>query len=166
MSSLQVDLLARCEWLWQDDNAIADPSERGEFEFLRHLAAGASNFQCEKRWRAIGSIAAGATETLDLQALALTSGGVSGTISFATIKLIVFKLTTDIAGVKLGGTVANEWFAPWQAAGRGQECGAGSPAILADLYDGWAVSAGAKGLLLTNLSGANQADYQIAIFGN
>lgn len=166
MASLQVDLLARCEWLWQDDNAIADPSERGEFEFLRHLAAGSSTFQCEKRWRSVRSLAAGANETLDLQALALSSGGVSGNISFSTIKLLVLKMTTDVAGLKIGGTAASEWFAPWQAAGRGQECGAGSLAILADLYDGWAVTAGAKGLLLTNLSGASQADFQIAIFGN
>ena len=166
MAELTVDLLARVEWLWQDDSEIADPSERGVIEAMRHLAAGASNFQCQKRWRSERSLAAAATETLDLQALALESGGLSGNISFSTVKLIVVRMTTDLAGIKIGGVAANEWFAPWQASGRGQEIGAGSPCILADLYDGWAVTAGAKGLLITNLSGTQQADFQIGIFGN
>lgn len=166
MSELTVDLLARVEWLWQDDNAIADPSERGVVELLRPMAAGSGNFQFEKRWRSIRSLAAAATETLDLQALSLSSGGVSGNVSFSTVKLIIVKMTSDVAGLKIGGTAASEWFAPWQAAGRGQECGEGSPAIIASLKSGWAVTAGAKGLLLTNLSATDQADFQIAIFGN
>jgi hypothetical protein len=166
MSELQTELLVRAEWLWQDDSAVADPSERGVLAFQRFLAYGAAAFQCEKRWRAVGSIAGAGTTALNLQALSLESGGLTGTISFSTVKLIVFSLTNILAAVKIGGVTIDEWFAPWQASGRGQLCGAGSPAVLADLSAGWAVTAGAKSLLLANQSATETAEYQIAIFGN
>jgi len=75
-------------------------------------------------------------------------------------------MLSDVAGLRVGGTATNEWSAPWISAGQGQRVGAGSPMVLADVVSGWAVTSGARGLLLTNASGAEVADFDILILGN
>ena len=162
------DLLARVDWLAQTTVAgeVEQPSANGVLEFARHLANGSGNAQVEKRWYSRRQLAAGGNETLDLQALSYTALGITSTISFSKVRAIVVAMLTDLAGLRVGGTVANEWSAPWISAGQGQRVGPGSVAVIADLVDGWAVTAGAKGLLLTNASGVNAANFDIVVLGN
>jgi hypothetical protein len=164
--SLALDLNVLAEWLHQITGGPSTPGDPGKLLFARHCPYGTADGQVSKRWASTRTLAAAATETLDLQSLAYSSGGVSGTISFSKVRLIFIAMLTDVAGLQIGGTAASEWSAPWPSAGEGQKCGAGSPAVLADLVDGWDVSAGAKGLLLTNLSATDPADFTILIVGN
>lgn len=156
--TLTLDLLVRAEWLLQDGDAIQRPSERGLIgEVPQNFASGTGDFQVAKRWASVRTLAGAASETLDLTDL--------DDVAFASIKLILVWMTKRVARLKVGGTVANEFFGPWGATGRGQEIGMGSAFVASDFEEGWAVISTEKALLLTNLTADEDAEFQILIAG-
>lgn len=161
------DLRVLAEWLSQDTGGVVStPNDKGEIRAEIHLANGDEANQIQKRWAAALEIAGGDDTTLDLQSLSYSQGGVSGTISFASVKAIVVRVTSQDAGIQIGGDGMDEWYAPWFSPGNGQHVGAGSPAVIANLVDGWAVSSGAKDLFLMNVDPDNAATFEILIVGN
>lgn len=145
--------------------------DKGATILTKTLAAGSMDLQADQVWHTkagtYSRLAAGASVTLDLTALTLDVLGYSATLDpFIEIRaiLVINRTTAQNSYLLVGAAASNEFSAPFGAAGDTARVPAGSPLMLANLYDGWAVSGSSKNLKIANPS-AVDVDYEIAILG-
>lgn len=134
---------------------LGDGSMDGEADWLWHTRPGGRR------------LAAGANETFDLTAMQVQLNNLTATLTAPSeIVAICISLKSSTPGCKLvvGAAASNEFTQPFSAAGDTVNVHAGSPLMLANLYDGWNLTGSAKNLKISNPS-AVDVSYEMAILG-
>lgn len=118
------------------------------------LSDGTGDNAANAYWRDVVTIAAGASATLDLQALPLVAFGGTGSLNLATAKAILIVNQSRSRGVTVNGSGSNLWTAFTAGA-----TAIGSQAVLLAVapMDGWAVGSAAKNLVIANAAQAASA---------
>lgn len=129
------------------------------------LASGVLAGQADRMWSDDRTLAASATENLDLTGVLSDVFG-SG-LSFAKVKAIILVAAIANAGdIILGGAASNGFVGPFGSATHTVAVRPGGVALLADGGTGWTVTTGTGDLLkVANASGAAAGSYKIIVLG-
>lgn len=124
------------------------------------LADGTGAGQANAYWKGVITISAGATGSVDLRALPLEVFGGSGTLSLASVKMLLVVNTSTTASVAVGVSATNRW------AGRSADLETVGPSgvVYAVNGTGWATTTSSKLLAITN-NGATTATVQLYVAG-
>lgn len=161
------------DWQDQTDDGVLVFQDRGEVALLGpqvQLDDGDMDGQANQVWHTRPGgrrLAAGANETFDLTALTFQMLGVTATLpAFVEIRAICVVLESSGQGVyiEVGGAASNEFVGPFVAAGDKIKVHAGSPFLVANIFDGWTVSGSAKNIKINNPSGVD-VSYEMCILG-
>jgi hypothetical protein len=168
--TLAVDLKASLGWLFVESLDLGTVADNARLEYARSLADGTGADQADRLWHDQRTLAASATENLDLTNLTQTLFGGTVTITFAKIKAILLVNLATIAGedLAIGGAGAggNAWSAPFDSDPDAKIIvPADSLVFLVNKKNGWPVTNGSLDILkVANVSGAS-VSYKIAIVG-
>lgn len=166
--TLAIDLNARVAWLFQESLDLSTVTDNSNLEYKKSLSDGAGADQADKIWHDTRTLAAGASDDLDLTALANTVYGSTVTINLAKVAAILLVNTSSVAGDKLwlDSSVANAYTGPFAGSATSKvEIGADSPLLLVAKKDTFgATSAGNRVLRVTN-PGSNSVTYKIVVLG-
>jgi len=129
------------------------------------LGAGTLAGQADRMWSDERTLAASATENLDLAGVLSDIFGAAA--SFAKVKAIIVVAAAANAGdIVLGGAASNGFVGPFGAAAHTVAVRPGGVVLLADAAGGWAVAAGTGDLLkVANGSGSAAGTYKIIVLG-
>ena len=172
-TTLKSNVYAGIAFDWRDttDAGTLVFKDRGHVFKNQVLASGSMDLQADQVWHSRPGVyrrlAASANETFDLTALTLDLLGYSATLDpFIEVRalVIVNRTTVQNSYLLVGAAASNEWSAPFGAAGDTVKVPGGSPLMLSNVVDGWAVSGSSKNLKVANPS-AVDVDYEIAILG-
>jgi len=125
------------------------------------LANGTGNAQANGFYKDVLTIAAAGTVNVDLRALPLVFMGGSGTLSLASVKVLLIVNRSSTASLSVGVSVANRWTG--LAAGL-ITVGPAGVLYTTQLTTGLATTASNKVLAITN-NGASAADIEVYIVG-
>jgi len=159
--SFQAHVAASLGWRWSD-GAV----DSGRLSYAESLLDGSGDNQAEAVWHVENeTLPAGASTTLDLMNLTRPVLEDLHTVSFTRIRaLIVVNLSTGSGELIVGGAAADEWSAPFGAAGDLLVVSPDSPALLVNRRSGWEVDAAEKNLKLA--ASGDDVLYSIAVVGN
>ena len=167
--TLAIDLRASLTWLFSEALDLSSVNDQSTLEFDASLADGTGDDQADLIWHDERTLAAAASENLDLTALATVIFGGTVPINFAKVKAILIVNTSTTAGHELlvGGAGAGQAFATPFNNNVSAKVGVGpdSPLLLVNKQSGWAVTAGTGDILRVQNSGASAATYRIVIVG-
>ena len=130
------------------------------------LANGAADYQVSKVFSDTRTLAASASEDLDLSGTLTDPLG--AVVAFATVKAILIKADPANANnVIVGGAASNPFIGPFGAGTHTLAVKPGGSLLLAAPKGGWAVTAGTGDLLkLANSAGGSGVSFDIEIIGN
>lgn len=159
--SFQAHLVASTGWKWSD-GAI----DSGRLGYAQSLLDGSGNNQAEAVWHAEGqTLFDGESTTIDLTNLTRIVLEDLHAVALVQVRaLLVVNLAGGPGELIVGGAAADEWSAPFAAAGDRLVVPPGSPLLLANRRIGWDVDSANKNLKLTASGG--DVSYSIAIVGN
>lgn len=164
-------LATNLSWILTEGGPLSTVQDSAQLNFESATADGVGAGQADVLWHDRRTLAAGAHDDLDLAGgLTRSLFGGSVTIAFAKAKAIVVKSLATASGdvLRVGpGAASNSFTAPFGGvAGALVEVGPGSLLVLCELLDGWTVTPGTADILrITNTSGTNSVDYDIALLG-
>ena len=163
--NLHSTIHAELGWTWRNVSGETTVVNSNRLRSRLDLADGAGSDQANAVWHAEEqSLASAASTTLELDNLSQSLFGDTISLSLATVKAILIVNTSATAGYLLiGGAAADEWYAPFAAAGERVKVMAGGQLLLAHPGDGWSVSAGVTDLKIAAVDAA--VTYDIAILG-
>lgn len=156
---------AELGWTWSDTVSQTTIVNSNRLRSLSELADGTGADQADIVWHVEAqSLAAAASTTLELDNLSQSLFGDTISLSLDKVKAILIDNTSATAGYLLiGGAAADEWYAPFAAAGDKVKVMAGGQLLLANPGAGWSVSAGSTDLKIAAVDAA--VTYDIAILG-
>jgi hypothetical protein len=165
--SLTAQIKASLNWLFQESLDLATVNDDAKLEYDRSFADGTAADQADKIWHDSRTLASGASDDLDLNALTNTIFGSTVTINMAKVKAILIVNTATTAGEDLtvGGAAAQEWTAWVGAAGDKVRVPADSCLLITNRKSGWSVTNGASDTLRVTNTGAGSITYKIAVLG-
>jgi uncharacterized membrane protein YgcG len=166
-TSLRSSVKVEFGWTWRDLYGLIAVVDSNRLAASCELADGAGANQADVAWHATGqSLAAGNSVVYDLGALGRPLFGDVITVHLGTVRalLIVNKNTAADGYLLVGGAGSGEWAAPFGMVGDTLKVMPGSPLVLANLLNGWAVDWGSDQLKLAAIGDA--VAYDIAILGN
>ncbi len=165
--TLTAQIKASLHWLFQESLDLATVEDDAKLEYDESLADGTADDQADKVWHDSRTLAAAASDDLDLTALVHTIFGSTVTISFAKIKAILIVNTSTTTGddLTVGGAASQEWTAWVAAAGDKVRVPADSCLLISNKKTGWTVTDGASDTLRITNAGANPVTYKIAVLG-
>lgn len=166
-TSLRSNIKVEFGWTWRDQFGLVAVVDSNRLSATCELTDGAGANQADLTWHATGrSLAIGQSVVYDLGALERPLFGDVITVHFGTVRalLIVNKNTAGNGCLLVGGAGNGEWAAPFGMVGDAVKVMPGSPLVLTNLRDGWAVDWDADQLKLTAIGDA--IAYDIAILGN
>jgi hypothetical protein len=162
-SALNVEL----GWTWRDRVGGFFVADSNRFQFSLELADGAGSGQADVIWRTADVVLpAGESLTLHLGGLELDLFGDTLTLHFAKVKALLIvnrSQPPDDSSLSVGGAGVNPWSAPFSAAGAAVRVMPGSPLLLSNLREGWAVDAAHEALQITAVE--HPATFDIAVLG-
>ena len=143
--TLTAQIKASLAWLFQESLDLANVIDDSSLQYDRSFADGVAADQADKLWHDNRTLASGASDDLDLNALASTIFGSTVTINLAKVKgvLIVNTATTAGEDLTVGGAAAQEWTAWVGAAGDKVRVPADSCLLITNRKTGWTVTNGA-----------------------
>jgi hypothetical protein len=158
--TFKAELKASLGWDWNDGAVDND-----RLDYVRQLLQGNGDGQAEAVWHAVEQTLLNNTSlTLDLTALHRTILGDDNVITLLTIKAILIVNHNPAGGsLVVGGAAANEWSAPFAAAGDQFVVPPDSPLLLGNRMAGWPVDSSHRNLKLAAAGGA--VTYSLAILG-
>lgn len=129
------------------------------------LASGILAGQADRMWSDDRTLAASATENLDLAGVLTDIFGAG--ISFAKVKAIILVAAAgNVDDIVLGGAASNGFLGPFGAAAHTVAVRPGGVVLLADAGAGWPVTPGTGDLLkVTNAAGGASGSYKIIVLG-
>jgi hypothetical protein len=168
--ALAVDIKASLHWLFQESLDLATVTDTARLEYARSLADGVSLDQADKLWHDQRTLAAGASENLDLTALTNSVFGSTVTISFLRVKalMIVNLATTANEDLAVGGAGAgaNGWHAPFKGNADAKVVVAADSTLLwINKKHGWTVLNNSSDILKIANDGLASETYRIAVVG-
>lgn len=165
--TLTSQIKASLAWLFQESLDLATVEDDAKLDYDRSFADGTGTDQADKIWHDSRTLAAGASDDLDLNTLTNSIFGSTVTINFAKIKaiLIVNVATTTGEDLTVGGAASQEWTAWVGAGGDKVRVPADSCLLISNRKSGWAVTNGASDTLRITNTGAGPITYRIAILG-
>ena len=152
-----------------------DATYSPDISFSETFAFGDGDGQADMFWSDQRTLAFGATDAIDLYGALSTP--LSPVVSFDKVKCIIVWNRSDEAGVHaghavatdaqitVGGAAANEFVGPFDTAGDAVKIEAGNAHAFINKGDGWACAAGSDILNVVNNDGADQALFDIIVFG-
>lgn len=169
-ATLATDLQASVGWLLQDEQDLSIVADAARLDFAAALAPGVSADQADRLWHDRRTLAAGASEDLDLTSLVRSVFGGAVTVSLAAVKalLLVNSATTPGDDLALGGAgVAGQaWAGPFDGDPDARLLvPAGSAVLLSNLKAGWAVAAGTADILRMRNTGTGSVTYSLVLVG-
>ncbi len=165
--TLSCQFKASIHWYFQESLDLAFVLDAAKLEYDRSLADGTGVDQADKVWHDARTLAAGASEDLDLNALANVIFGSTVTINLAKVKgLLIVNLAT-VAGEDLivGGAAAQPFSAWLGASGDRVRVPADSCLLATNRKSGWAVVNGVGDTLRIANVGTGPISYKIAVVG-
>lgn len=146
---------------WSEDLELTAIVDRTTVSVSTPLADGTGNDQADAYWRDTITIAASATESLDLRALSRQLMGGTATDTFAKVKLLAIHNKAAAGTISAGVSVSDRWTAL-----AGGAITVGPQGVFYVAYPGAGYSTGAsdKVVAITN-NGAAAADIDIYIVG-
>lgn len=129
------------------------------------LASGILAGQADRMWSDDRTLAASASENLDLSGV--LSDVFGAVASFAKVKAIILVAAAGNAGdIVLGGAASNGFVGPFGGAAHTVAIRPGGVVLLADAGAGWAVTAGTGDLLkVANAAGGAAGSYKVIVLG-
>lgn len=163
--TLAVDLLAKLTWNFQEVLDLSTLQDSMSLEYKKSLADGTAVNLADKIWHDKRTLAAGANETLDLNALVTSIFGSNVTINLVKVKalFIVNVLTVAAEDLVVGAAASTPFLGPLGGTTPTQRCEADSYLAWVNRVDGWSTS-GANNLKIAN-AGAASNEYRIVIVG-
>jgi hypothetical protein len=161
---LNLDLTVRVEGEYTGANDISAPNQPIDFKALLSFLTGSGSGLASKVFADTRTLAASATENLDLSGSLTDAFG--AVLAFTKVKAILVKAhVTNVNAVVLGGAGSNPFVGPWGATGT-QTVQPGGVAFYADPV-GFDVTP-ATGDLLKVLNGGSGTgvDYDVVIVGS
>jgi hypothetical protein len=165
-TNLRSTIHAELGWTWRDLAGSALITNSSRLRLVQDLDDGHDENQAEAVWDAADqTLAAGGSTTFELDALEREMFGDSVYVSLLAVKaiLIVNRGAGDAGYLVVGGAAADEWHAPFGAAGDTVKVPPGGALLLSSPRDGWDVQAGANQLKIAAVGDAVLFD--IAILG-
>ena len=157
---------AQLGWTWQDRDGTATVTNSNRTVFRQDLQDGAEANQADAVWNSDNRVlAAGGSETLELDALEKCLFGDTIYVSLLTVKaiLLVNRSTADDAYLTVGGAPGDTWIGPFGAASDTIRVMPGGALLLAAPRAGWDVEVGTADLRIA--APALGVTYDIAILG-
>lgn len=164
--TLSLDIQARLAWVFLDGLDLSTVQDDSALEFKQSITDGTGANEADKIWHDRRTLAASASETLDLSGLTHTLFGSTVTIDLAKVKCLFIKNLATSPGEELlaGGAASDAFEVPFgNVAGGVVEVGPNSPLLLAHLLDGWTVGSDVN-LKIAN-TGSGDITYDIVIVG-
>lgn len=165
--TLSTEIRAGVSWLFLDSLDLSTVSDASRLEYSVSLADGISNDQADKIWHDQRTLAAGASEDLDLTALSRTL--FDGTFTTGVLKvkalMIVNLATTSGYDLTVGGAPAQTWVGPFGTAADKVKVPADSCLLLVNKKSGWSVTNSSADLLRITNTAAGSVTYNLAIVG-
>ena len=164
-TSLQSTISTQLGWTWRDQLGTGTILDSNRIQFSKTLTDGSGSGQSDAVWHAHGQTrAAGQSTTLFLDALEQEMFGDIITVAMARVKAIhVVNSSTSGGYLLVGGTVVDEWHAPFGSAGNAVKVMPDSPLLLANPTNGWSVGFGYKALKIAAVG--DPVTYDAAIVG-
>jgi hypothetical protein len=161
---LNIDISVRVDGVYTGANDIANPEQDVAVKGLLSLVTGSGAGLASKLFSDTRTLAASATESLDLAGSLTDAFG--QTLTFAHVKAIYVKAHADnVNDVVLGGAGSNPFVGPWGATGT-HAVHPGGFVLLADA-NGFTVTAATGDLLkVANSSSGTGVTYDIVIIGD
>lgn len=169
--TLSATLKVSMDWIFKEALDLTYMTDSGSLSYSESIADGTGADQCDKIWHDSGSLASGASVSLDLAGgLTYTVfGGSTITVTFAKVKAILIVNMSETAGeeLRLDSSVANGFLGPFNGSATSKiEIGPDSCLFLSSKKDGWAVTAGTGDILkLENPASGAAITYKIVIVG-
>jgi hypothetical protein len=165
--TLTAQIKSSLHWLFQESLDLTTVEDDAKLEYDESLADGTSDNQADKVWHDSRTLAAAASDDLDLTSLANTIFGSTVTISFAKFKAVLIVNTSTTTGddLTVGGAASQEWTAWVAAAGDKVRVPANSCLLISNKKTGWTVTDGSSDTLRITNTGAGSITYKIAILG-
>lgn len=164
--TLTTDVSFALRWSFVAGLNLGNVIDSNRLSYSETLANGSGSSQAQKVWHDERTLAAGATETLDLNALTNSAFGGTVTVNFSTVKFLAIVVTTASTGyLQIGGAASNEWYAPFAAAGDKVKVGPDSLLVLSEKVSGWTVTNGSADSLKIDNPSAVSVTYRIVIVG-
>ena len=156
---------ARLGWTWRDRAGMSEIVDNNRLESKTDLPDGSEVGQADAVWHTEDAVLAdGQWVDLKLDALEQTLFGGTIVIPFARVKAILIVHRSTAADYLLvGGATADPWYAPLGSSGDTFRVMPGSPLLLANHRDGWAIDARHARLRLAAVGG--EVSFDIAILG-
>ena len=150
----------------RDDLDLSDPADIAQFLHKFTLTDGAGANQCNQMWHDQRTLAASATENLDLSGSLTNQYGTS--VVFARVKGLFVLNASAIATITLRGAAANGWSTMFQVSANPLILQPGAPFVnYAPNATGYLVTAGTGDTFrVNNNDGSNSATYDILIIGS
>jgi hypothetical protein len=146
---------------WVDDLSTTAVTDTATFNQAFALANGTGDDQADGFHKDVITIAAAATATIDLRALAVKLFGGAGTVALAKVKTLLIKNRSTAATLSVGGSTSNRWTA--LAAGA-TTIGPDGVLYVSHPKGGYATSTTDKVIAITN-NGAAAADVELYVVG-
>jgi hypothetical protein len=129
------------------------------------LASGFAAGQADRAWTDERTLAASASENLDLAGVLADVFGAG--LTFAKVKALLVAADADnVADIVIGGAASNAFVGPFGDASDTVAVKPGGAVLFADAKTGWTVTAGTGDQLkVLNGSGAAAASYKIVVLG-
>jgi hypothetical protein len=165
-TSLRSTIHAELGWTWRDVAGSALVTNSNRLRLVQDLDDGHDENQAEAVWDAADqALAAGGSVTFELDSLERPIFGDTICVSLLKVKaiLIVNKSGGGSGYLLVGGAAADEWHAPFGAAGDTVKVMPGAGLLLSHPRDGWSVEAGANQLKIAAVGDAVLFD--VAILG-
>lgn len=146
------------------EDVVSPTQNRTSLSWAKSLADGTGLDQCDRIWWDTRPLAASASETLDLTALANTFG----TVNFARVKLVAIRLpygATQASSIQVGAAASNPFVAHLGGTTPTFQVRNGGFAVFFAPDATGYVAGTAKNLKVLNNDGTNAASYDIIIAG-
>ena len=165
-TKLQSAISAQLGWTWRDRVGRAPIVDSNRLLFSKSLADGSGTDQSDAVWHAEErTLAAGESSALTLDMLQQTLFGDTITIELSRVKAILIVNRNDDGDgcLLVGGSVDDEWHAPFGSPGDSVRVMPDSPLLLANNRAGWEVKFGNSVLNLTAVG--DDVKFDIAVLG-
>lgn len=168
--TLDTDLRLSLVGLLRQAGPLATLTDLAKLNYAAHLPSGIATGQADKLWHDEHTLAAGASQSLSLDALGMSALGGTVSIALAKVKLLLVINAEAAAGNDLhvggAGTAAHAWSGPWNGNADAKSVVPADSTLLAvNKLGGWPVTPGSANVLKLTNPGGSAITYRIALVG-